>query len=260
MVNEELRKTPMRSKANPLPVFETQQRNINETSAMSNVIKRPDTKEAPWYLQRISMYPRILRVIAWTLRFIDRCKKIHPLRKGEISAKEITTAEALLCKLAQEDAFKGESDPRLKGLKVFKENGLLRTRTLIANRLDTFCFRYPIILDSKHPLTLKIIHYTHAKLCHAGIGIVMSNLREKFWILRSRKTVRSVINSCVVCRRQDAKRLETSPAILPESRVRDAVPFEVTGIDFAGPLFLIEGYKAYVCLFTCAVHLELTTS
>lgn len=92
----------------------------------------------------------------------------------------------------------------------------------------------------------------------------MSNLRKKYWILQSRTAVRAVINRCVICRRQNAKGMETSPAVLPEHRVRDAAPFKITGVDYAGPLFLTEGRKAYVCLFTCAVyravHLELTTS
>lgn len=55
--------------------------------------------------------------------------------------------------------------------------------------------------------------------------------------------------------------MEAPPAILPEDRVRDAATFEVTGIDYAGPLFLSGGQKAYICFFTCAtyraVHLEL---
>ncbi|GBM38558.1 hypothetical protein AVEN_110219-1 [Araneus ventricosus] len=41
-------------------------------------------------------------------------------------------------------------------------------------------------------------------------------------------------------------------------------PFEVSGIDFAGPLILRDGSKVYIALFTCAVtrgiHLELIYS
>ncbi|KAF2890893.1 hypothetical protein ILUMI_15280, partial [Ignelater luminosus] len=59
------------------------------------------------------------------------------------------------------------------------------------------------------------------------------------------------------------KRVAESPP-LPLDRVRDATVFEIVGIDFAGPLYLKSGEKAWVCLFTCAiyraVHLELTTS
>lgn len=58
--------------------------------------------------------------------------------------------------------------------------------------------------------------------------------------------------------------MEAPPPILPKNRVRDAATFEVIGIDFAGPLFLTDGCKDYVCLFTCAiyraVHLKLIST
>lgn len=235
LINEELRKTPVRHKAKAELTAETSLKVTVEEVITNKVTKQSDDKNVPWYLQRVSAYPKILRVVAWTLRFIDRCKRTSPNRKGEINAKEINAVESFLCKLAQEESFKGEKNPRLQGLQVFKENRILRTRTIIAVRSDTFCFRCPIILDPRHLLTEKIVYYTHVKLNHAGIGIVMSNLREKFWILQSRKTLRSVIKRGVMCRRHNAKRMETSPAILPEPRVRDAATFEVTGIDYAGP-------------------------
>ncbi|XP_011060729.1 PREDICTED: uncharacterized protein LOC105149775 [Acromyrmex echinatior] len=91
----------------------------------------------------------------------------------------------------------------------------------------------PVVLDSTHLLTLKIIFHIHLKLNHAGIDIVMNSLREKFF-----------------------------PAMSSYDRVRDVAAFEVIGIDYAGPLFLSGGQKAY--MFTCAVyrevHLELVTS
>ena len=52
---------------------------------------------------------------------------------------------------------------------------------------------------------------------------------------------------------------------LPEDRVSSEAPFSMTGVDFAGPLYVQaskEPLKTYVCLFTCgstrAIHLELT--
>ena len=52
---------------------------------------------------------------------------------------------------------------------------------------------------------------------------------------------------------------------LPRDRVMRATPFNRTGVDFAGPLY-VKGprRKHYILLFTCAitraVHLELTAS
>ena len=158
----------------------------------------------------------------------------------------------------------GVNDPRLRGLNVFEEKGIMRIKTAVSNRQDTFCFRYPIVLDSKHLSTRRVILYIHLKLNHAGTEIVMNNLWKKFWILRYRRTVRSIVHKCTACRRHAARNMEAPFTPLPENRVREAAAFEVVGIDYAGPLFLKEGCKAYICLFTCAVyravHLELVTS
>jgi hypothetical protein len=55
-------------------------------------------------------------------------------------------------------------------------------------------------------------------------------------------------------------------APLPSDHVKPSKPFAVTGIDFAGPLYVKVGsdtHKAYITLFTCAitraVHFELCT-
>ena len=94
-------------------------------------------------------------------------------------------------------------------------------------------------------------------------------MRERFWIIRGRQTVKKIVRRCVRCRKVEAKHftLPQQPD-LPEERVSDDPPFTHTGIDFAGPLYTSEKganketAKAYVCLFTCAsaraVHLELT--
>ncbi|XP_055928608.1 uncharacterized protein LOC129959745 [Argiope bruennichi] len=43
-------------------------------------------------------------------------------------------------------------------------------------------------------------------------------------------------------------------APLPEDRFKDASCFEVTGIDLAGPVFLRDGSKSWIVLFTCSVN------
>lgn len=257
LVNEELRKTSKQpKKEKPL--------HAQEDMNMSNFTAEETENNIPWYLQRYSSYSKILRLIAWISRFTSNCQRTCVIKNKVLSAKEVISSELLLCQLAQKESFKGVKDSRLQGLNVFEDKGLLRTRTIISNRQDSLNFRYPIILDPKHLLTEKIIHYTHVKLNHAGISVTMNNLREKFWILHCRRTVRAIIHKCVICRRYIAKRMEAPPAILPENRVRDAATFEIIGIDYAGPLFLSEGSKAYICLFTCAiyraVHLELVST
>jgi hypothetical protein len=103
----------------------------------------------------------------------------------------------------------------------------------------------------------------HERACHVGVQGLLSLLRERFWKLKCRKTIRNILTECVVCRRHAARHISTIPPALPEPRVRDIAVFETTGIDMAGPLFLKDGSKLWVCLYTCAVyravHLELTS-
>ncbi|GFS82557.1 integrase catalytic domain-containing protein [Trichonephila clavipes] len=94
--------------------------------------------------------------------------------------------------------------------------------------------------------------------------MLVSILREKFWILRARRTVRNIIQNCVKCKRYNAGPVKSEFVSLPADRVRDAGVFEVIGIDLAGPLFLKNGEKVWVVLYTCAVyravHLDVVTA
>ncbi|GFY28277.1 39S ribosomal protein L49, mitochondrial [Trichonephila clavipes] len=84
------------------------------------------------------------------------------------------------------------------------------------------------------------------------------------WIIRARKTIKSILNECFVCARFKVKSLSSGPSLLPPDRVNDCAIFEVLGIDLAGPLFLKTGEKVWITLFTCAVyralHLELVNA
>jgi len=124
--------------------------------------------------------------------------------------------------------------------------------------------RQPLLLDGRHHFTNMLILQTHIRLHHLGVRIILAELREEFWILRARQTIKQVLHTCLPC--QIAKGLPGGEieAPLPTDRVTSLRPFAVTGIDYAGPLFVKVGNtvkKCYITLFTCAttraVHLEL---
>ncbi|GFS63801.1 integrase catalytic domain-containing protein [Trichonephila clavipes] len=93
---------------------------------------------------------------------------------------------------------------------------------------------------------------------------MQSLIRERFWIIRARKTIKSILNECFICARFKVKSLSSRPSPLPPDRVNDCAIFAVVGIDLAGPLFLKTGEKVWITLFTCAVyralHLELVNA
>ncbi|GFX02263.1 integrase catalytic domain-containing protein [Trichonephila clavipes] len=138
---------------------------------------------------------------------------------------------------------------------------MIRVKSKITERNDESSFLYPILLPDKCEFTKLLIRSTHKKNCHAGIQIMQSLIRERFWIIRARKTIKSILNECFICARFKVKSLSSGPSPLPPDRVNDCAIFEVVGIDLAGPLFFKTGEKVWITLFTCAVyralHLEL---
>ncbi|XP_035217097.1 uncharacterized protein LOC118190490 [Stegodyphus dumicola] len=143
-------------------------------------------------------------------------------------------------------------------------NGIIRVKTRITERIDKPFFISPILLPDKCIFTQRLIEYFHRENCHAGTQILLSILREKYWITRGRRAIRSVLKDCIKCRRYKTKSLITEPFSLPADIVENAAAFEVVGIDLAGPLFVKRGNKVWMVFYTCvlyrAIHLELITS
>ncbi|XP_069164574.1 uncharacterized protein [Procambarus clarkii] len=133
--------------------------------------------------------------------------------------------------------------------------------------LDT---KNPILLPRHHIITkLIVLHYHEHNTLHGGVLDTLTEIRQRFWLPQGRQTVKSLIKSCVICKRYDARvcPYPGSPP-LPKERVVHLRPFETTGVDYTGALILTGTsdkipVKAYIYLFTCAttrrVHLEVTS-
>lgn len=230
-----------------------------------SVISALNTGKQEKFYERYSSYMKILKIIAWIYRFVSNVKNRSCRISGELTLKEIKHAEVVLLKIVQKEEFSKGVNDRIRQLHpLIDKDGLLRVKTLIFRSKDSDDFRLPIILPGDHYVTQKLIEWKHRELNHAGVQILMNNLREKYWILRSRKSIRKVTLRCSRCRRFIANSIQPESPPLPEDRIRDAAPFEVTGVDLAGPLYLRDKQKCWIVLYTCAVyraiHLELLTS
>jgi len=182
-----------------------------------------------------------------------------------LQCREIILAEKRIIRHVQKETFVGLQDERIATLNPFLDaEGIIRLKIRITEREDVGDFGITAVLPSRHPIVERLVLSTHVKLCHVGVQGLLSLLREKFWILKGRKSIRSVLSKCVICRRHDARHIIASQPALPEPRVRDAAVFETTGVEMAGPLFLRDGRNVCVCLNICAlyraVHLELASS
>lgn len=253
------------------PPSEWPKRNVSPEMQIVNserkksVISALNDETAEKFYERYSSYLRILRITAWMYRFISNLRN-HAIRtSGELSNKEMKQAEIALLKIVQREEFHKGIEDRLRKLHpVVDKEGLFRVKSLILRSKDSTDFRLPIILPGNHYIVQRLIEWKHKELNHAGVQILMNHLREKYWILRCRKSIRQVTLRCVRCRRFAVNSVQPEAPALPEDRIRDAAPFEVTGVDLAGPLHLRDGRKCWIVLYTCAVyravHLELLTS
>ncbi|XP_066947088.1 uncharacterized protein [Macrobrachium rosenbergii] len=196
---------------------------------------------------------------------------------GPLTYGELMKAKVKLLYCAQREAFAREinalalSQPLPKGSPLVKldpyldEEGLLRIKGRLENAELSFESKHPIIVPGTY-IALLLVRFQHGLLKHAGVAVLVSTLRNNYWIIRLRQIAKRVCRECVACRRCEAKACSQPVAPLPELRVKAAPPFTVTGLDFAGPLFCVDfpSKKLYILLFTCAVvravHLELTES
>ena len=97
----------------------------------------------------------------------------------------------------------------------------------------------------------------------------MAKIRERHWVPRLRKLDKRITRACYGCRRFRVKAYSSPPpGNLPRERTEGENPFQVIGVDYAGPLKYrvkakMEG-KANILLYTCsltrALHLDLLPS
>ena len=125
--------------------------------------------------------------------------------------------------------------------------------------------KFPYLLPSHHPFTTLVIWSIHITHIHCVVSATLTALRQSYWVPSARQWIKSIVRKCVVCKKSSGKPYTIAdPPPLVKSRVTYTNPFNVTGVDFTGALYVCssEGeQKVYLCLFICAacraVHLEL---
>jgi len=153
---------------------------------------------------------------------------------------------------------------------IIDDDGILRVGGRQQKAKFSYNSRHPVILSSKHPITNLLIRSEHVRLLHGGSLLVSASLFRNFHIVGGHRTIRSIVRSCMVCRRRAPKPRPQMMGKLPPERVTPDIVFEHVGLDYAGPLYIKRGctrkltiLKSYVCVFVSmsvkAVHLELVS-
>jgi hypothetical protein len=251
--------------------------------------------------KRFSSWYQLKKFIAWMLRYRTRLRAARTRRRNgiiethgksetkPIVVDEIIQAEKEIIKYVQRDKFQQElstfnkvitdEDVATNIASVKKSSPIYKLDPKLSD--DLLCVggrlsnapipsetKHPIILPKNHHISIMIAQYYHLIAGHSGLEHVLSLMRERFWLIGARATLRRVLNKCVDCSKRQAPVGEQKMADLPEHRVTpDRPPFTFVGVDCFGPFMIKRGrslVKRYGVLFTCltirAIHLEVAHS
>ena len=145
-----------------------------------------------------------------------------------------------------------------RALSLFQDDeGIWRCRGRLQNATIPYSTMHPMLLHRNHHLTLLVVQKAHRKVLHNGVSETLAKTRARFWILKGRSFVKSVIHRCHICRHHEGPPYSApSPPPLPKFCVEEAPAFSFTGVDFAGPLYIKgdgESKEVWICLYTCLV-------
>ncbi|XP_055622077.1 uncharacterized protein LOC129765689 [Toxorhynchites rutilus septentrionalis] len=242
----------------------------------------------PWFL-RWSSYRRMIHVIGYCMRFINNVRdraRTQSLTNSPpvcqtLTVEQLNKAKIFLIRLAQKDAF-SEEIKNLEKEKLLSKHSHIRKMSpfldpekilRVGGRLNLsqlpYQTKHPALLPNPHPFTRAIAEYFHQKLLHGGGRLLLTAIREEFWPLQGRRLVRNIVRNCFRCTRLNPVPVQQQIGQLPTSRVTPSRPFSITGVDYAGPVYLKPIHKraaptkAYICIFVCfatkAVHIELAS-
>ncbi|XP_069973539.1 uncharacterized protein [Penaeus vannamei] len=233
------------------------------------------------FASRFSNWQKFVRCHAWVRRFLKR-KYVPKLPDVDcLSSKEITDAETHIWKLVQQENYSSEivslsrkpdgrvqASSKIVRLRPFLQDGLLRVGGHLRHSGRDFNVTHPIILPNKSSFVKLMVRWHHEKLAHCGQNYLLSELRQKFWVVHANAVARSVVRSCMKCRAICARPMTQEMADLPGDRIIPGQPpFTHTGTDCFGPFLVRKGrsnLKRYGIVFTCltsrAVHIEVMDS
>ncbi|XP_063988136.1 uncharacterized protein LOC135168143 [Diachasmimorpha longicaudata] len=156
-------------------------------------------------LQWYSSILKLQRVIAVCLRF--RMK-----RKDALAADELITAQQAIIYWLQAEALhslkralestadKGAKNGELAKVSKLSpfldKDGLIKVGGRLQRAMIPYEQRHPIILPKSHPVTNLIIEEAHVSQLHASHQATLYYIRQQYWPLDGRNSVRRIIHKC----------------------------------------------------------------
>ena len=149
--------------------------------------------------EKMGSFTRLIHVVAYCQRFINK-KTLIVERRGNLSINKRKKAKLCMIKLLQRETFfneiktlatSGEIVGKLTHLTPFLDSEcFLRVDGRLNQANLTYFQKHPILLPKNHRVTNLIIHEQHMKLFHAGTLATLGAIRNEYWIVNGRSTVK----------------------------------------------------------------------
>ena len=97
--------------------------------------------------------------------------------------------------------------------------------------------QYPIFLPENSEFTRKVVEQAHVTTLHGGVASTMARVRERYWVPKLRRMVKKARSDCFgSVKFRSVAYQKPPPGNLPATRTEGSAPFQVPGVDFAGPI------------------------
>ena len=202
---------------------------------------------------KYSVWFALKKTVAWLLRYKRwlqmKAKKdqvcTEQVRRGKLLVEDLQEEEECIIRCVQQECYENEMILTEDRVKSVRKTNPLRNLNLIL-KCDLLCvggrlkhmpdeseaLKNPVILPKRHHVVDNIIRHYHLQSGHSGIGYVLSKIREKYWIIKGRVSVRRVPSSCFDCRRCWQRPNQQKMADVPPDRIiPNHPPFTFVGVD-----------------------------
>ncbi|GFS87441.1 integrase catalytic domain-containing protein [Trichonephila clavipes] len=183
------------------------------------------------FLDKFSSYMKVVRTVARIFRFYRNFKSVSKVT-GPLYTHELETSIKKVLKLLQNGEYLTEltllkcnkplpKSSKLQSLNVFLDSeGILRVggRLRLQQTLK-FEQKHPMLIPKKHHFTSLIISYFLRVNFHAGQELVLSLIRQKFWLPHGKSAVKKELRNCIDCFKLMAKPVSQMMGDLPIERI-----------------------------------------
>jgi hypothetical protein len=165
------------------------------------------------------------------------------------SADEMSNSLKRIFRLVQHQEFSPElqalsksnyirANSPLKFLNIFLDDDKIMRVGGIKNSNESFDTKHQMVLPKSHHLTKILIRSLHELHGHASQQALLALVRQNYWPIGAKSTIRNVTRSCVRCFKCSPRTTEQIMGDLPNYRVNVYSPFTNTGVNYSGPMQL----------------------